>query len=138
RTQVRAILRAAEWGDVKILVPMICCLEELRAVKQVIEDVRDELARDGTPCEAVPIGIMLEVPSCAFLMDELCREADFFSIGSNDLAQYFLAADRDNGKVSDIYTWTHPAFLRLLQQIVDAAHERSKWIGLCGEMADTP
>jgi fructose-specific PTS system IIA-like component len=138
RTQVRAILRAAEWGDVKILVPMICCVEELRAVKQVIKDVRDELARAGTPCEAVPVGIMLEVPSCAFLMDELCREADFFSIGSNDLAQYFLAADRDNGKVSDIYTWTHPAFLRLLQQIVDSAHERGKWIGLCGEMADTP
>jgi fructose-specific PTS system IIA-like component len=137
RTQLRAILRAAEWGDVRILVPMISRVEELVGIRQIVKELRDELAAQGQEVEPVPIGAMLEVPSCAFLMDELCGEADFFSIGSNDLAQYFLAADRDNSKVSEIYSWAHPAFLRLLQTIVDAAHEHGKWIGLCGEMADS-
>ena len=87
---------------------------------------------------APPVGIMVEVPSVAFVMDELCDEVDFFSVGSNDLTQYFLAVDRDNAKVAGLYSWAHPAFLRLLKTVVDAAHARGKWVGLCGELADVP
>ncbi|MBC8108450.1 MAG: phosphoenolpyruvate--protein phosphotransferase, partial [Anaerolineae bacterium] len=137
RAQFRAILRASVSGDVRILVPMICCVEEFQEVRKVADELRDELAAQGVAMGDVQIGAMLEVPSCAFQMEELCDEADFFSIGSNDLTQYFLAADRDNAKVSGIYSWAHPSFLRLLKQIVDVAHERGRWIGLCGEMADS-
>jgi len=139
RSQIRAVLRAATWGDVRILVPMVCCVEEVRAVKRVVDQIAQELATaesKESSKRAVPVGAMLEVPSCAFAMEELCREADFFSVGSNDLAQYFLAADRDNAKVASLYSWAHPPFLRMLQKMVDAAHEQGKWIGLCGEMAE--
>ena len=133
RSQLRAILRASAHGDVRILVPMVCCVEEVRAVRAVVADVAAELS-----VAVPPLGIMVEVPSVAFLMDALCDEVDFFSIGSNDLTQYFLAADRDNAKVAPLYSWAHPAFLRLLKQVVDGAKARGKWVGLCGELADVP
>ncbi len=137
KTQLRAILRASTDGELRILIPMVCCIEEVRIVRRLLEQVKDELTTSGARFKrGIQLGAMIEVPSSAFLIQELAEETDFFSIGSNDLAQYFLAADRDNRKVSHIYGWSHPAFLRLLQQIVDEAHEAGKWIGLCGEMAD--
>ena len=138
-TQLRAVLRASTAGIVKILVPMVCCLEEVREIRQMIAQAVAQLASEGFSCNKVPaLGVMIEVPSMAFLIPELCRELDFFSIGSNDLIQYFLATDRANPKVSSLYTWSHPAFLRLLKSIVDQVHQQGKWIGLCGEMGDQP
>ncbi len=137
KIQLRAILRATVAGQVKILVPMISCIEEVREIKQTVKGVRDELIAEGVPLGTMPLlGVMIEVPSLAFAMPELCAELDFFSIGSNDLTQYFLAADRANPKVADLYTWTHPPFLRLLQSVIEKAHAAGRWIGLCGEMGD--
>jgi fructose-specific PTS system IIA-like component len=139
KNQIRAILRASACGQVKILVPMICCLEEIRGIKVLISDCSTDLAAEGVKVDPRPqLGVMIEIPSLAFLMPELCSELDFFSIGSNDLTQYFLAADRANQKVAPLYTWSHPAFLRMLRSVVDAAHAHGKWIGLCGEMGDQP
>lgn len=137
KSQLRAILRASLAGNVKILVPMICCLEEVRQIKELIGECAAELSTEGVVIESLPpVGVMIEVPSLAFLMPELCSEVDFFSIGSNDLTQYFLATDRANQKVASLYTWSHPAFLRLLKSVVDQARAAGKWIGLCGEMGD--
>jgi phosphoenolpyruvate-protein phosphotransferase len=133
RSQLRAILRAAAFGDVRILVPMVCCVEEVRAVRAMVAEAAAELS-----VAVPPLGIMVEVPSVAFIMDQLCDEVDFFSIGSNDLTQYTLAADRDNARVASLYSWAHPSVLRLLKTVVDGAHARGKWVGLCGELADVP
>jgi phosphoenolpyruvate-protein phosphotransferase len=133
--QLRAILRASALGNLKVMFPMICSLQEVRTVKQRLLELMRDLESEGKAYNSqIPIGIMVEIPSVAFLLDQLCREVDFFSIGSNDLTQYFLAADRANTKVSYLYTPFHPSFLRLLKQIIDEVHRHKKWIGLCGEM----
>ena len=138
RTQLRSILRAANAGEARILVPMIASVEEARAVRETLAQVRNELAAEGVKLERMPaLGAMVEVPSAAFVIGELAREVDFFSVGSNDLSQYFLAADRDNRHVSSIYGWSHPAFLRLLKKVVDDAHAAGRTVSLCGEMADS-
>jgi fructose-specific PTS system IIA-like component len=138
RTQLRAILRAAGSGKLRILIPMVCAVEEVRQVKLLLAQAREELEAKGTTlARTPPLGVMLEVPSSAFIIPELCREADFFSIGSNDLAQYFLAADRDNRAVASCYTWMHPAFLRLLKKIADDAHAGRRRVGICGEMSES-
>jgi multiphosphoryl transfer protein len=135
RTQVRALVRASAHGKLKLLVPMIATVEEARQVKKIISEEQQKCAAEKTPFDPqMPIGAMLEVPSAAFMMDALCCELDFFSIGSNDLLQYFMAADRGNACVKALYSTLQPAFLRLLKQIVDAAHANKKWIGLCGEV----
>jgi fructose-specific PTS system IIA-like component len=134
-TQLRAILRASASGNLKVMVPMICSVQEVRAIKARIQELMRELDAEGVVYDArIPVGIMVEIPSVAFVIDQLCQEVDFFSIGSNDLTQYFLAVDRANARVSSLYTPFHPSFLRLLKQIVDEVHERGKWVGLCGEM----
>jgi multiphosphoryl transfer protein len=140
KTQLRAILRASVGNaNAKILVPMVCCLEEVHSIKRMLGEAAQELAELGISLNPLPpLGVMVEIPSLAFVMPELCKELDFFSIGSNDLTQYFLAADRSNEKVSQLYKWSHPAFLRLLRTVVDQAHLHGKWIGLCGEMGDDP
>jgi len=139
KSQLRAILRANAAGNVKILVPMICCMEEVREIRQMLVECANQLKQEGVESGALPpLGVMIEIPSLAFLMPELCREVDFFSIGSNDLTQYFLAADRSNQKIASLYTWSHPAFLRLLKSVIDAAKSQGKWIGLCGELGDQP
>ncbi len=136
RTQMRALVRASAHGPLKIMIPMIATVEEARWVKKI---VAEEQARCGGESLAfdpkLPVGAMIEVPAAAFALDALCRELDFFSIGSNDLLQYFMAVDRANASVAGLYNPLQPAFLRLLKQIVDGAHARKKWIGLCGEMA---
>jgi fructose-specific PTS system IIA-like component len=137
KTQFRALLRAAALGPLKVMVPMVACLEEARTAKRLFTEAQQELAAAGVAHgHDVPFGLMVEVPSAAFILDELCTEADFFSIGTNDLTQYFLAADRENPKVANLYSSLHPGFLRLLQQIVTGVKARGRWIGLCGEMAE--
>ncbi|MCD6618894.1 phosphoenolpyruvate--protein phosphotransferase [Aeromonas veronii] len=135
KTQIRSILRASAHGSLKIMIPMISSLEEILWVKDVVALVRQELRKDHIPFdERIPLGIMLEVPSIAFIIDQCCEEIDFFSIGSNDLTQYLLAVDRDNAKVTRHYNSFNPAFLRVLDHVVKEVHSHGKWIGLCGEL----
>ena len=135
-TQLRAILRASALGALRVMVPMVCSVEEVRWVKKRIAEVQAELKGDGVAFDpAMPLGIMVEVPSVAFVLDQICVEVDFFSIGTNDLLQYFLAVDRDNDKVAGLYSARHPAFLRLLARIVEDVRRHSRWVGMCGEMA---
>ncbi|MGF1688855.1 phosphoenolpyruvate--protein phosphotransferase [Photobacterium japonica] len=138
-TQLRAILRASVHGNAKVMIPMIHSIEEIRWVKDQIAIVKAELDKAGIAYDAsLPVGIMVEVPSVAFIIDQFCQEVDFFSIGSNDMTQYLLAVDRDNAQVASLYNSLSPAFLRMLDQVVSTAHQHGRWIGLCGELgADT-
>jgi phosphoenolpyruvate-protein phosphotransferase len=139
QTQLRAILRAGRFGKVSLLFPMISTLEEVRQLKRVVQRTQAALKREGIPfAEDMPIGIMLEVPAAAMCIDSLLDEADFVSIGSNDLIQYVMAADRDNPKVAHLCEPFNPAILRLLAQVIKACNERSKHVTLCGEMASRP
>jgi phosphoenolpyruvate-protein phosphotransferase len=134
--QFRAIIRASAFGSVKMLVPMVCSVEEIRWVKQKVRDIQKQLAEKNINFDnKMPIGIMIEVPSTIFILDQLCNEADFFSIGTNDLAQYIFAVDRENKKISKLADNLQPAFLRVLKTIVQQIHARGKWVGMCGEMA---
>jgi phosphoenolpyruvate-protein phosphotransferase len=134
-TQVRAILRASALGRVWMMLPMITSAVEVDWAREQVEQVRRDLKKDGEAvADNVPVGIMIEVPATAFAMRELAQAADFFSLGTNDLAQYFFAADRGNARVWPLADAAQPAFLRLLKSTADAAHSQKKWIGLCGEM----
>ncbi|WP_370556512.1 phosphoenolpyruvate--protein phosphotransferase [Edwardsiella tarda] len=134
-TQLRAILRASAHGSLKIMIPMISSMEEILWVKERLAEAKQQLRHEHVPFdEQIPLGIMLEVPSVMFIIDQCCEEIDFFSIGSNDLTQYLLAVDRDNAKVTRHYNSLNPAFLRALDFAVQAVHRQGKWIGLCGEL----
>ncbi|EKM4700624.1 phosphoenolpyruvate--protein phosphotransferase [Enterobacter roggenkampii] len=134
-TQLRAILRASAHGSLKIMIPMISSMEEILWVKEKLAEAKQQLRTEHIPFdEKIPLGIMLEVPSVMFIIDQCCEEIDFFSIGSNDLTQYLLAVDRDNAKVTRHYNSLNPAFLRALDYAVQAVHRQGKWIGLCGEL----
>jgi phosphotransferase system enzyme I (PtsI) len=136
RTQLRAILRASAHGNVKIMYPMIATLAELRQANQILQDVKQELDREGIPYHPqIEVGIMIEIPAAAIISDQLAKEADFFSIGTNDLIQYTMAVDRMNEKVAYLYQPFNPALLRLIQMVIQAAHREGKWVGMCGEMA---
>ncbi|MGB1271293.1 MAG: fructose PTS transporter subunit IIA, partial [Endozoicomonas sp.] len=135
KKQLSAILQAASAGTVKLLVPMVSTVDEVLWVRRKIEEVQGELEREEKQAGSVEFGVMIEVPSCVFIIDQLSSYVDFFSIGTNDLTQYFVAADRGNERVSALYSHLHPSFIRMLNQLVAEAHKNNRWIGICGDMA---
>lgn len=136
KVQLRAILRASHFGNTKIMFPMIATVTEVRQAKQILDEVRAELDAARIPySKTVEVGIMVEIPASAIAADILAKEVDFFSIGTNDLIQYTMACDRMNESISYLYQPHHPAILRLVKMVIDAAHREGKWAGMCGEMA---
>lgn len=139
RTQLRAILRASRYGEIHILIPMISDISELREVRKMIEEQQALMRREGIKtAKEIPVGCMIEVPSSVIMCEPLAIEADFLSIGTNDLVQYVLAADRSNPNISDLYFSTHPSILRLIRMVVSAANRARKPVILCGECAADP
>ncbi|MEV3223119.1 phosphoenolpyruvate--protein phosphotransferase [Paenibacillus larvae] len=136
KTQLRAILRASSFGNIKLMYPMIATMQELRETNAILAEVKQELDKENIPYNReMEVGMMIEVPAAALVADQLAREVDFFSIGTNDLVQYTMAADRMNERVSYLTEPFNPAVLRLIRNVINAAHQQGKWAGMCGEMA---
>ena len=136
RTQMRALLRASVHGNLRIMFPMVATLKEFRAAKAIFEDEKQKLVNEGVEVSNdIQVGIMIEIPAAAVLADKFAKEVDFFSVGTNDLIQYTMAADRMNERVSYLYQPYNPSILRLIKNVIDAAHAEGTWAGMCGEMA---
>jgi phosphoenolpyruvate-protein phosphotransferase (PTS system enzyme I) len=139
KPQLRAALRAGVGHNLKLMFPMVATISEVRAAKKWLDICRDELKKEGIPyAENIEVGIMVEIPAAAVCADMLAREVDFFSIGTNDLSQYTMAADRGNPGVADLSDAFQPAVLRLVRDVIDASHKYGKWTGMCGELAGEP
>ena len=138
RTQLRALLRASAYGNLWIMFPMIATLAEFRAAKKLYLEERTKLENDGVAMGEVKLGIMIEIPAAAVLADKFAKELDFFSIGTNDLIGYTMAADRGNDKVAYLYQPYNPSILRLINNVIEAAHKEGKFVAMCGEMAGDP
>ncbi|WP_155286532.1 phosphoenolpyruvate--protein phosphotransferase [Lacticaseibacillus zhaodongensis] len=139
RTQLRALLRASEFGKLRIMFPMIATIQEFEAAKKVFTEEKDKLVADGVKvADDIQLGIMIEIPAAAVLADQFAKHVDFFSIGTNDLIQYSMAADRGNDRVSYLYQPYNPSILRLVKHTIDSAHKEGKWVGMCGEAAGDP
>ena len=134
-TQLRAIYRASAYGRAAIMFPMVVSTAEVKRIKEIVEQVKAELGVEGYPMKEVELGIMIETPAAAVISDELAKEVDFFSIGTNDLTQYTLAVDRQNQKLESTCDTHHPAVLRLIEMTVQNAHKAGIWAGICGELA---
>ncbi len=138
-TQLRAILRASVFGKCRIMLPMISGVQEVRQARVILEEAKEELLQSGIAFDtSIKMGIMIEVPSAAVIADLLAKEADFFSIGTNDLCQYVLAADRMNKQIKDLYDPYHPAVLRLIRYVIEQGHLQGLPVGMCGELAGDP
>ena len=138
KTQLRAILRAGVYGNIAIMYPMIISVNEVRRIKEIMKEVKAELKEQGIAYADVIEGIMIETPAAVMVSDELAKEVDFFSIGTNDLTQYTLAVDRQNPKLDDFYDPRHPAVLKMIRMTVENAHKAGIWAGISGELgADT-
>lgn len=136
RTQLRALLRASVYGKLRIMFPMIATLNEFRAAKKMLEEEKAKLQQEGVEvADDIQVGIMIEIPAAAVLAHQFAKEVDFFSIGTNDLIQYTMAADRMNQQVSYLYQPYNPSVLTLIKHVIDSAHAEGKWAGMCGEMA---
>lgn len=136
KTQLRAILRASAYGKIKIMYPMVCSINEIRKANAILEECKAELDEIGKIYDRnIQVGIMVETPSTAMVAYKFAKEVDFFSIGTNDLTQYFLAVDRGNEKVSNLYNSYNPAVLEAIQKVIDAGHDRGIKVSMCGEFA---
>ncbi|MFZ1840773.1 MAG: phosphoenolpyruvate--protein phosphotransferase, partial [Leptotrichiaceae bacterium] len=136
KTQLRAILRASSYGQIKIMYPMITSVNEIRKANEILAECKEELDEIGKKYdEKIKVGIMIETPSTAIIAYKFAKEVDFFSIGTNDLTQYFLAVDRGNEMVSNLYSSFNPAVLEAIQKVIDAAHDRGIPVSMCGEFA---
>ena len=134
RTQLRALMRAAVYGNLAVMYPMIISTQEIKKIHKIVESVGQELKDSGIPYRIPEQGIMIETPAAVMISEELAQLTDFFSIGTNDLTQYTLAIDRQNEKLDDFYDARHPAVLRMIKMTVDSAHRHGKWVGICGEL----
>jgi phosphotransferase system enzyme I (PtsI) len=134
KTQLRALFRASAYGKISIMYPMIISVEEVKRIKEIVAEVKADLDWQGIPYGEVEQGIMIETPAAAVISDQLAKEVDFFSIGTNDLTQYTLAIDRQNDKLDDFYNSHHDAVLRLIKMVVDNGHAAGIWVGICGEL----
>ena len=134
RTQLRAIYRASIYGNISVMYPMITSIEEVKKIKDIANEVRNELENEGVKIGNVEQGIMIETPAAVLISDELAKEVDFFSIGTNDLTQYTLAIDRQNEKLDDFYNPYHKSVLKMIKMVIDNAHKNNIWAGICGEL----
>lgn len=134
KTQLRALYRASNYGQIAIMFPMITSVEEVRRIKEIVEEVKAELTEQSIPFKEVELGVMIETPAAAMISDELAKEVEFFSIGTNDLTQYTLAIDRQNAKLNQFYNPHHKAILRMIEMVVKNAHAAGIWAGICGEL----
>lgn len=135
KTQLRAIYRASAFGNIAIMFPMIISVEEVRDIKKICEEIKEELRDVGIEYGQVELGVMIETPAAVLISRELGKEVDFFSIGTNDLTQYTLAIDRQNSKLDHIYDAHHPAVMEMIQMVIDNGHKAGIWVGICGELA---